>query len=51
MTIEAPPPRDSWPDPPAQTEAGEVLTDLIIGTFRLNAGCWTSPRNWPAPAG
>jgi len=37
MTIEAPPPRDSWPDPPAQTEAGEVLTDLIIGTFRLNA--------------
>src|SRR6478735_89435 len=37
MTIEAPPPRDSWPDPPARTEAGEVLTDLIIGTFRLNA--------------
>ena len=38
MTLETqPPPRASWPDPPAQTDAGEVLTDLIIGTFRLNA--------------
>lgn len=38
MTLETqPPPRASWPDPPAQSDAGEVLTDLIIGTFRLNA--------------
>ena len=38
MTIEAPPPpRASWPDPPAQSDAGEVLTDFIIGTFGLNA--------------
>jgi DNA-binding MarR family transcriptional regulator len=30
------PPRDQWPDPPPRTEAGEVLTDAIIATFRLN---------------
>jgi len=30
------PPREDWPDPPAQTEASEALTDVIIATFRLN---------------
>jgi DNA-binding MarR family transcriptional regulator len=30
------PPREDWPDPPPRTEAGETLTDVIIGTFRLN---------------
>jgi DNA-binding MarR family transcriptional regulator len=30
------PPRERWPAPPAQTEAGRVLTDVIVTTFRLN---------------
>jgi DNA-binding MarR family transcriptional regulator len=30
------PPRERWPEPPAQTEAGALLTDLILTTFRLN---------------
>ena len=30
------PPREEWPDPPPQTEAGGALTDVIIATFRLN---------------
>jgi DNA-binding MarR family transcriptional regulator len=31
------PPREDWPEPPRQSEAGELLTDVIITTFRLNA--------------
>lgn len=31
------PPRADWPDPPPPTEAGQVLTDVIVTTFRLNA--------------
>jgi DNA-binding MarR family transcriptional regulator len=30
------PPRKEWPELPPHTEAGEVLTDLILTTFRLN---------------
>src|SRR5262245_40582246 len=30
------PPRDDWPTPPARTEAGDLLTDLVMATFRLN---------------
>jgi DNA-binding MarR family transcriptional regulator len=30
------PPRERWPDAPAQTEAGELLTEVILTTFRLN---------------
>jgi DNA-binding MarR family transcriptional regulator len=30
------PPREDWPDVPPATEAGEVLTELILTTFRLN---------------
>jgi DNA-binding MarR family transcriptional regulator len=30
------PPREEWPDLPPPTEAGEVLTELILSTFRLN---------------
>jgi DNA-binding MarR family transcriptional regulator len=30
------PPRDDWPQPPPQSEAGELLTDVILATFRLN---------------
>jgi DNA-binding MarR family transcriptional regulator len=31
------PPRESWPEPPPQTEAGALLTEIILSTFRLNA--------------
>jgi len=30
------PPREDWPDLPLPTEAGKVLTELILTTFRLN---------------
>ena len=30
------PPRERWPEPPEQTDAGRLLTDVIITTFRLN---------------
>src|ERR671934_938389 len=30
------PPREAWPEPPPRTKAGEVLTELIVSTFRLN---------------
>jgi DNA-binding MarR family transcriptional regulator len=31
------PPRETWAEPPAQTEAGALLTEVILTTFRLNA--------------
>jgi DNA-binding MarR family transcriptional regulator len=31
------PPRESWPEPTPQTEAGALLTEVILTTFRLNA--------------
>jgi DNA-binding MarR family transcriptional regulator len=31
------PPREAWPEPVANTEAGTLLTELILRTFRLNA--------------
>jgi DNA-binding MarR family transcriptional regulator len=31
------PPRASWPKPTPQTEAGALLTEVILTTFRLNA--------------
>ena len=31
------PPRESWPVPPPQSEAGALLTEVILTTFRLNA--------------
>ena len=30
------PAREQWPEPPPQTEAGELLTGVILATFRLN---------------
>ena len=30
------PPREAWPEPEAQTEAGALLTEVILTTFRLN---------------
>lgn len=31
------PPREEWPVPPPLSDAGTVLTDVILETFRLNA--------------
>ena len=31
------PPREQWPSPAPQTEAGAALTEVILETFRLNA--------------
>jgi DNA-binding MarR family transcriptional regulator len=30
------PPRKDWPEPPPRTEAGYLLTDVIIATFQLD---------------
>src|SRR5919204_3808759 len=30
------PPREHWPELPPRTEAGRLLTELIVATFRLN---------------
>jgi DNA-binding MarR family transcriptional regulator len=30
------PEREQWPEPPPHTEAGALLTDVILATFRLN---------------
>jgi DNA-binding MarR family transcriptional regulator len=31
------PPREEWPDPPPRTDGSDVLTEVILTTFRLNA--------------
>ncbi|WP_116952949.1 MarR family winged helix-turn-helix transcriptional regulator [Jiangella endophytica] len=31
------PPREDWPEPPPATPAGQVLTEVALTTFRLNA--------------
>ena len=33
---ESVPPRADWPGPPPQTEAGALLTEVVLTTFRLN---------------
>jgi DNA-binding MarR family transcriptional regulator len=30
------PPRERWPEPPAESGAGALLTEVILTTFRLN---------------
>jgi DNA-binding MarR family transcriptional regulator len=35
--VSGPPPRSEWPVPPPLSEAGTLLTDVILETFRLNA--------------
>jgi DNA-binding MarR family transcriptional regulator len=36
VTAAAVPPREEWPEAPAQTAEGELLTEVILTTFRLN---------------
>lgn len=45
------PPREEWPEPPAQSEAGEVLTDVILTTFRLNARLMETAEGLAAEGG
>jgi len=30
------PPREQWPDQPPRTEVGDLLTEVVLTTFRLN---------------
>lgn len=54
-TAEAPeatvPPRERWPDLPPHTEAGQVLTDLILTTFRLNGRLMDAAQEMAAEGG
>jgi DNA-binding MarR family transcriptional regulator len=45
------PPRERWPEPPAQTEAGRLLTDVIITTFRLNGRLMEAAQQLAAAGG
>jgi len=36
MRAAAVPPREAWPEPPPRTEAGELFTEIVLTTFRLN---------------
>jgi DNA-binding MarR family transcriptional regulator len=45
------PSRESWPDPEAQTEAGALLTDVILTTFRLNGRLMDVARDFAAAGG
>jgi DNA-binding MarR family transcriptional regulator len=45
------PPRERWPEPPAHTEAGRLLTDVIITTFRLNHRLMEAARPLAAEGG
>ncbi|MGD9694932.1 MAG: MarR family winged helix-turn-helix transcriptional regulator [Thermoleophilia bacterium] len=45
------PPRERWPEPPPQTEAGAVLTDLIMAVFRLNGRLLDTAQGLAAAGG
>jgi DNA-binding MarR family transcriptional regulator len=45
------PPRERWPKRPAQTEAGRLLTDVIITTFRLNGRLMEAAQQLAAEGG
>jgi DNA-binding MarR family transcriptional regulator len=34
---DAPPPRQQWPEPAPPSPAGEILTQIVLATFQLNA--------------
>lgn len=51
-TRDAPvPPRDDWPEPPPATEAGQVLTDVALTTFRLNGRLLDAAQELAAAGG
>lgn len=45
------PPREEWPAPAPHTEAGEVLTDLIVTTLRLNGRIMEAAQELAAHGG
>lgn len=45
------PPRDEWPEPRPASPAGEVLTDVILTTFRLNALLMDAAQGMAAAGG
>jgi DNA-binding MarR family transcriptional regulator len=45
------PPRADWPEPVPQTEAGALLTDVILTTFRLNARLMEAAQELSANGG
>jgi DNA-binding MarR family transcriptional regulator len=45
------PPRKDWPDVSPATEAGEVLTELILTTFRLNGRLMDVAQDMAAEGG
>ena len=45
------PPRADWPGPPPQTEAGALLTEVVLTTFRLNARVLEAAQQLAAAGG
>jgi DNA-binding MarR family transcriptional regulator len=45
------PPRADWPEPPAPTEAGAVLTDVILEVFRVNGRLQEAAQGLAAQGG
>jgi DNA-binding MarR family transcriptional regulator len=45
------PPRKRWPEPPPQTEAGQLLTDVVLATFRLNGRLLEAAQRLAAEGG
>lgn len=45
------PDRAEWPDLPAHSEAGQLLTELILTTFRLNARLMEAAEGMAAAGG
>ena len=45
------PPRERWPEPGPQEEAGALLTDLILATFRLNGRLMEAAQRLAAHGG
>jgi DNA-binding MarR family transcriptional regulator len=51
VSAAAAPPRERWPKPPAHTEAGTLLTEVVIATFRLNAHLMEAAQQLAAEGG
>lgn len=45
------PPREEWPEHPPHTEAGALLTEVILETFRLNARLMEAAQSMAAHGG
>lgn len=45
------PPRSAWPTPPSRTEAGDLLTDIVLATFQLNGRLMEAAEELAAEGG